>query len=215
MLIFYHGHSEFLLESASGFTLITDPFDGSVGYPMKKYTVDAVTVSHSHGDHNDVTKLEGSYAKVDSEGRWMLAPDVAVTAVSSFHDDAQGQKRGKNLLMKIEMDGLSVAHLGDLGVKLTEEQVKVLGRVDILMIPVGGFFTIDARQAAQVTAQLNPRMVIPMHYQTEVNPGFPVSDEKEFLRVMQCEDAPRVPLLRVTAGDLQEQPRVAVMEHRA
>lgn len=215
MLITYHGHSEFLLESAAGFSVLTDPYNAGVGYPMKKYRVDAVTVSHAHGDHNDVSKLEGEYAAVDIAGRFMLSPDVSVTAVPSFHDDAEGKKRGSNLMMKIEMDGLSIVHLGDLGMVLNEEQINALGRTEVLLIPVGGMFTIDAAAAVQVVRQLRPRIVIPMHYRTEVNPSFPVADETAFLRAMQCEDAERVPLLRVTKEDLSEQPGLVVMEHRA
>lgn len=215
MLITYHGHSEFLLESAAGFALLTDPFNAQVGYPMKKYRVDAVTISHSHGDHSDKTKLEGDFAAVETAGTHRLSPDVTVTAIPSFHDDAQGAKRGGNLLMKIEMDGLSILHLGDLGTALSDEQVKAIGRVDLLMVPVGGFFTLDGEEAARVVRQLRPRVVLPMHFKTEANPDFPVSDEKDFLRAMQCEQAERVPLLRVTKEDLAQQPALVVMEHHA
>ena len=215
MLITYHGHSEFLLESASGFALLTDPFNAQVGYPMKKYRVDAATVSHGHGDHSDVSKLEGDFALVDTAGTYRLSPDVTVTAVPSFHDDAQGKKRGGNLIMKIEMDDLAIVHLGDLGTALSDQQAQAIGHTDILMVPVGGVFTIGAEEAARVVRQLRPRVVIPMHFRTEANPDFPVSDEKEFLRAMRCENAERVPLLRVTKEDLSEQPGLAVMAHHA
>ena len=211
MLIRYHGHSEFLLESASGFTILTDPYDASVGYPMKEYAADAVTVSHGHGDHSFKEKAKGNIAIVEEAGRFLLSPGITVTAVPGFHDEMQGAKRGSNLLMKIEMDGLTLAHLGDAGTELTPEQSGALGKVDILMLPVGGFFTIDAAAACRVAAQLRPRVVIPMHYKTAVNASWPIADEKEFLRRMNAEGIESIPLLRVTKQDLSEQPRLALM----
>ena len=214
MLIRYHGHSEFLLESASGFTILTDPYDASVGYPMKEYAADAVTVSHGHGDHSFKEKAKGNIAIVEEAGRFLLSPGITVTAVPGFHDEMQGAKRGSNLLMKIEMDGLTLAHLGDAGTELTKEQMEALGRVDVLMLPVGGFFTIDAEAAYRVVKQVAPRVVIPMHYKTKANAGWPIADETAFLRFMQVENIAPLPLLRVTKGDLSEQPRLALMEIR-
>ena len=213
MLITYHGHSEFYLETAGGFSLITDPYDAHVGYPMVSKAADAVTVSHGHGDHSFVEKVLGAPAIIDSAGEWHPAPDVRITAIPSVHDDADGAKRGKNLIMKIEMDGLTLAHLGDQGVKLTAEQVKALGRVDIMMVPVGGFYTVDAKTAREIVDQVNPRVVIPMHYKTDVNAGWPIGDETEFLRLMGAEGLAPLPLLRVTRGDLSEQPALALLAY--
>lgn len=212
MLITYHGHSEFVLEAANGFTLLTDPYDDHVGYPMIRTRADAVTVSHGHGDHNFTQKAQGAPAIIDSAGEWRIAPEVKVTAVPSVHDDANGEKRGKNLIMKIEMDGLALAHLGDQGIRLTQEQVKALDRIDVMMIPIGGFYTIDAHTAKEIVAQVNPRVVIPMHYKTKVNAGWPISDEAEFLRLMGAEGVKPLPLLRVTKGDLSEQPALALLD---
>ena len=212
MLITYHGHSEFLLESANGFSILTDPYDASVGYTMKEYRADAVTVSHAHGDHNAVEKAKGGAAIVDGPGCFPLSPEVTVTAIPGFHDAKEGRERGSNLIMKIEMDGLTLAHLGDAGTELTKEQLDALGGVDILMLPVGGFFTIDAETARRVVEQVKPRVVIPMHYKTAVNAGWPIADEKKFLRLMGAENVQAMPLLRVTKGDLSEQPRLALME---
>lgn len=211
MLILYHGHSEFCLERTDGFTALTDPYDAHVGYPMEKTRADVVTVSHGHGDHSDVAKVLGSPAILDSEGLWLPAPDVRVTAIPSFHDEAQGTKRGGNLLMKIEMEGLTIVHLGDLGVELTPAQVQALGRVDVLLAPVGGYYTIDARAARSVVSALRPRIVIPMHYKTAANADWPIADEKEFLRLMGAEGTEALPLLRVTKGDLSQQPPVVLL----
>ena len=214
MLITCHGHSEFYLEGADGFRLLTDPFDPGVGYPMGEYPCDAVTVSHGHHDHNYTQKALGAPAIVDGEGVWKVAPEVTVTAISSVHDDANGAKRGKNLLMKIEMEGLTLAHLGDQGCPLTEKQLEALGQIDVLMVPVGGFFTIDAEQALEACLAVKPHVILPMHYKTAVNADWPISDEKPFLRLLGCEGLRPMPLLRITKGDLSEQPAVALLEAR-
>ena len=215
MLITYHGHSEFYLECANGFCLLTDPYDDHVGYPMGTYRADAVTVTHGHGDHSFIQKATGAPAIIDSAGEWHPAPEVKITAIPSVHDDANGEKRGKNLIMKMEMEGLTLVHMGDQGAPLTKEQMAALGKIDVLMIPVGGFYTIDAAAAYDMVRALNPRITIPMHYKTEVNGGWPISDEKEFLRLMGAANAEPMPLLRVTKGDLSEQPALALLKWQA
>lgn len=212
MLIAYHGHSEFYLEGAGGFALLTDPFDAHVGYPMRQYRADAVTVSHGHGDHSFVEKAAGAPAVIDSAGEWRPAPEVVITAIPSVHDDAQGTKRGKNLLMKIEMEGLTLAHLGDQGAPLTGEQLSALGKIDVLMVPVGGYYTIDAAAARDAVRAVRPRVTIPMHYKTAVNADWPIGDEKEFLRLMGAEGAAPMPLLRITREDLSQQPALALLQ---
>ena len=215
MLITYHGHSEFYLECANGFCLLTDPYDDHVGYPMGTYRADAVTVTHGHGDHSFIQKATGAPAIIDSAGEWHPAPEVKITAIPSVHDDANGEKRGKNLIMKMEMEGLTLVHLGDQGAPLTQEQMAALGKIDVLMIPVGGFYTIDAATARDTVKALSPRITIPMHYKTEVNGGWPISDEKEFLRLLGASDTVPMPLLRVTKGDLSEQPALAQLQWKA
>ena len=215
MLITYHGHSEFYLEGAGGFALLTDPYDKSVGYPMGEYRADAVTVSHGHYDHNYTAKATGSPAVIDRAGEWYPAPDVKITAIPSVHDTEGGAKRGPNLIMKIEMEGLTLVHLGDQGAPLTEEQLKAIGKADILMLPIGGFFTIDSQTAYETARAIQPHTVIPMHYKTAVNAGWPIGDEKEFLRLMRAENAAPMPLLRVTRQDLSEQPALALMQAKA
>ena len=115
MLIFHHGHSEFLLELADGYRILTDPFDAHVGYPMRRVRCDAVTVSHAHGDHSEVGKAENYTALVDHAGTTVLAPGVVVKGIESWHDDQQGALRGPNRIYILEADGLRIAHLGDLG----------------------------------------------------------------------------------------------------
>ena len=149
MLITHHAHSEFLIETAQGFRILTDPFDDHVGYPMHDVACDAVTVSHGHGDHSYLAKAKGYQVVADHAGKITLATGVTVTAVPCFHDDVQGVKRGPNLISIIEADGLRVAHFGDLGA-WDEDLAAQLEGLDIALIPVGGFYTIDADSAARL-----------------------------------------------------------------
>lgn len=213
MLILHHGHSEFLIETESGFRILTDPCDAHVGYPMKNVPCDAVTVSHGHGDHCFVEKAEGSIVIADKDGITRLGSDVTALGVPSFHDECKGQKRGKNLMFVIEADGLRIAHLGDLGA-WDEGLVAQLGHIDILLVPVGGFYTIDAASAAALYKLLRPRIVIPMHYKTQVNADWPIDSVHDFLSLIHAESAPQLPLLRVTKQDLSEHPPVIVLQDR-
>lgn len=209
MLITHHGHSEFLIETAEGFRILTDPFDEHVGYGMREVECDAVTVSHGHGDHSYTKKVSGSAQIMDTAGSFAPAEGVKITGIPCFHDDCSGAKRGPNLIYIIEAEGLRVAHLGDLGA-WDKELLDKLGKIDIALVPVGGFFTIDADSAKQMLDVLKPRMVIPMHYRTGANAGWPIAPLEDFLKAMNATCTP-MPLLRVTAGDLSQQPRVAVL----
>ena len=202
MLLQWNGHSEFLLESADGFRVLTDPFDDHVGYPMREVRADAVTVSHGHGDHSYTAKVTGKPVILSEAGATRLTPEVKVSAVNAFHDDAQGTKRGMTLLTVIEMDGLRIAHLGDIGTPLDAEQQAFLRDIDILLVPVGGFYTIDAAQAADIVRTLQPKVAIPMHYKTSYNSGWPISDIGPFWAALDVSAPVPVPVLRITREDI-------------
>ncbi len=211
MLIRHVGHAEFLIETESGCRIVTDPYDASCGYPVPELTADAVLVSHQHHDHNAVETLKGNPRVIDKAGTYTLDSDIRVTALKGYHDNEQGAKRGETLLFLLETEGLRVVHLGDLGDALTDEQAEQLKNPDILMIPVGGFFTIDAALALKTARQLGARVVLPMHYKTEYNRDWPISGPEEFLKGYEKDDISLgLPCLRVTAGDLACQPKVAL-----
>ena len=213
LMLFQHiGHAEFLLTLESGFRIVTDPYDASTGYPVRPLEADGVLVSHHHHDHDAVENISGHPQVIDYAGVHTFAPDVKVTGILADHDDAGGAKRGKTLLFLLEAEGLRVAHLGDLGCLLDADQLEALGPVDVLLLPVGGFFTIGAEEARDVAEQLDPRIVIPMHYRTAANADWPIAPVDDFLRLF---DPAQVRTgggaLRVTKGDLSCHPHVVVL----
>ena len=214
MIITYYGHALFTLETASGSTLVTDPYDASVGYSMGTLAGDVVTVSHEHHDHNNVALVEGSPAVLRGDGVFLPLDGVRITGIPAFHDDSMGTHRGHNTLFLFEAEGLRVLHLGDLGHLLSEEVCRSLRPVDVLMVPVGGYYTIDANQAEQVIQALSPRIIIPMHYRTIQSGKLPIAPADDFLKLMGVAPTP-MPLLRVTKQDLTQQPHIAYFTPKA
>ena len=213
MLIQHIGHAEFLLETESGMRIVTDPYDGSCGYPVRKLKADAALVSHGHHDHNAVDNLEDLKTIVDQAGVYTPASGVRVTALKSFHDDALGSKRGETLLFLLETEGLRIVHLGDLGCMPEEEQIRQLAHPDVLMIPVGGFYTIDGKTARAVAEKLRPRVILPMHYKTAWNADWPISGPEDFLEgIPETEIRRDIEALRVTDRDLDCQPKAALFK---
>jgi L-ascorbate metabolism protein UlaG (beta-lactamase superfamily) len=162
------GHSAFVITSDSGLKIITDPYETGPDLTYGEITesADIVTVSHSHHDHGNVAAVRGNPEVIRKAGS-STAKGIEFKGIASYHDEAKGSLRGNNIIFCFEVDGIKVCHLGDLGHLLDDKQLKEIGGVDILLIPVGGYFTIDAKAAAQVCDQLKPKVVIPMHYRTE------------------------------------------------
>jgi len=212
MLIQHIGHSEFLLTLESGFRIVTDPYDTSTGYPVQEIEADGVLVSHHHHDHDAVENISGHPQIIDYAGIHTFAPGIRATGILSDHDDAGGSKRGKNLIFLLEAEGLRIVHLGDLGCLLDLSQLEALGDVDLLMIPVGGFYTIDAAQAMEVIHQLDPRIILPMHYRTKYNADWPIAPVDDFISLFDSSSVLRGgQALRVTKEDLDCHPKVVVL----
>ena len=182
MKIKYLGHSSFVITSDSGVKIITDPYvtGGVFSYGEIKESADIVLVSHDHFDHNNVAAVRGNPELVRGAVTTKIK-GIEFKGIPSYHDDAGGRQRGKNTIFCFEVDGIRVCHLGDLGHQFSAQQVAELGRVDILLIPVGGCVTIDAKVAGQVGDKLMPRVIIPMHYKTD-KCGLPIAGVDEFLR---------------------------------
>lgn len=163
MLIEWIGHASFRITMSDKASIVTDPFDETVGYDMPARAADIVTISHDHFDHNHAGALKAQTVLKDAGH---FPGKVSVTGYPAFHDDAHGAKRGSNVMFLIEADGARVLHLGDLGHELNDEEIAAFGRVDVLLIPVGGIYTLDAHQAAALARRIGARVTVPMHYKT-------------------------------------------------
>ncbi|MCW3132237.1 MAG: MBL fold metallo-hydrolase [Candidatus Methanospirare jalkutatii] len=182
MDIKWHGHACFEI-SAAGMKVVTDPYDSSIGYEMPAIAADIVTVSHDHYDHNNVSALAGEPAVVRGAGEHVVK-GIRFVGIETFHDTRMGAERGINTVFVWEMEGIRLCHLGDLGHVLDDEQVAAIrgeGDIDVLFVPVGGVFTVDAEDASKVVEQISPRIAIPMHYKTK-GLKLNIADEREFLR---------------------------------
>lgn len=162
MKINYFGHSCFKITAKNGVSILTDPYT-KVGYELPKgLTATAVTTSHAHFDHNYLSAVDCEVVVKDTGV--CFVKDVKITGIHSWHDEKNGALRGDNVIFKFEADGISVCHLGDLGESVSPDLLKKIGEVDVLLIPVGGTYTIDAEQAKEYITQIAPKVVIPMHF---------------------------------------------------
>ncbi len=182
MKVKWLGHACFLISSRGGLRVITDPYavGGGIDYSPIKETADVVVVSHDHGDHNNISAVQGKPEVVRGSGT-KTAKGIRLRGVATSHDASQGQQRGSNTVFCFTIDGLNLCHLGDLGHVLSPRQVTEIGAVDILFVPVGGFFTMDATVANQVCDQLKPRVAIPMHFKTP-KCAYPIAGVDDFLK---------------------------------
>lgn len=185
MRIKWLGHSCFLIEGRGG-CVMTDPYDASLSYRPPDYAADVVTVSHEHFDHNAVERVKGSPTVIRGEGTHHAA-GFHFQGIASFHDNCGGKKRGGNTIFTFEMEGLQLAHLGDLGETLSEEKMAALAGVEVLFIPVGGHFTIGPDEAEALIRRLPAlRVIIPMHFKTDrLGDNFPIAPVDNFAGKMQ------------------------------
>lgn len=183
MKIKWNGHASFTITGSDGKVIVTDPYEsgafgGGIGYGPIDDRADVALVSHEHADHNYTKSLKGKPEVLKKGG---AAAGVQFTGVPVAHDDKDGAERGKNVMFAFTVDGVRVAHMGDLGHLLTPEQLAALGKVDVLLAPIGGVFTLDPPAAAKLVDQIHPRVVIPMHYKTE-KCGFPLASVDDFAK---------------------------------
>ena len=215
MRIQYYGHSCFLIATDFGTRILTDPCDSSTGYTLKNIRCDCVTVSHSHFDHGYTDAAIGSPAILES-GADLKIGDIRIYTVKTFHDDKQGELRGENAVFCIEADGLRLVHMGDFGeAELREETAAAIGQPDILFVPVGGTFTVDAAGALALAEKLNPKILIPMHYMTEVL-TFKIAGIAPFLKAAGKgwkKDILNVPYTSVSRETLPESRTILVMDY--
>lgn len=215
MNIKWIGHSCFLITAASGASLLTDPYDvdaypGQLLYQPVDETADVLTVSHLHSDHGNIEAVGGTPLVIRAAGPHQ-AGDFSVKGVPTYHDTEAGAHRGDNIVFVISVDGLVVCHLGDLGHELNPEQAEAIGQVDVLLIPVGGNFTIDAATATRVWQQLNPAVTVPMHFRNE-KCRFAIDGVEPFIAGKHGVEVTGSPLLEVTQENLPASPKIVVLD---
>jgi len=182
MKVEWLGHASFLITSENGTRIITDPYVAGNGlnYAELNETADIVTVSHDHFDHNQVSAVGGN-PQVVKEATPAEIKGIKFRGINTYHDANQGKDRGDNVILCFNVDGVNVCHLGDLGHPLSDQQIADVGSVDVLLVPVGGFFTIDAEVATRVCNKIKPRVIIPMHVKNE-RCEFPIASVDDFLK---------------------------------
>lgn len=211
MKIKWLGHASFLITARDGKRIITDPyghFDG-LNYSPIAESADVVTVSHAHGDHCG-GKVKGNPQVIDRAGQ-TTARGITFTGIPSHHDPSGGKERGNNIIFCFTVDDIRVCHLGDLGHVLSQQQIADIGPVDVLLIPVGGFYTIDAGQAAEIASGMNPRVIIPMHVSNR-KCAFPIASVEEFIRGKPNVKRTGASEVEFTKAGLPPQTEIVVLE---
>ena len=163
--------------------IVIDPFDEETGLKVPNFSADILLVTHNHHDHNNVKAVKGTPFLIDGPGEYEVK-EVFIKGIPAFHDAQEGKEKGANTIYTITAEGLRFCHLGDLGQKqLTDEQLDRIGDIDILMIPVGGQFTISSQEAQRIVSQIEPKIIIPMHYELP-KLKIKLDDVSKFLKVM-------------------------------
>lgn len=211
MKIKWYGHSCFKLSFSQGPYVVTDPFDDHVGYPLCETEADIVTTSHGHGDHNYVESIKGRPTVLNRAGMFTF-DDLFVKAVKSYHDTEKGARRGENLIFIFESDDLKIAHLGDLGHEPDLKQYAALEGTDVLLIPIGGYYTINTGTALHIIEHVKPKVVIPMHFNTDVM-NFPITDEEQFAKET-CADYWDSTEIEITKENIAGLPNAVVLKFK-
>ena len=209
MKIQYLGHSSFMLSNAKT-SVVIDPFSASVGFPFPKVTADTVTISHHHDDHDSVEGVSGSPVVFDIPGEYERK-GVRMYGYSTFHDEAKGSERGKNTMFKFVMDGVVILHCGDLGHELSDNDLELVKDTNVLMIPVGGVYTIDPHQAQKLSKAIGAEIVLPMHYKTDKHDPTVFADVhplEDFMKETDVVNRRVEKVLNVTAETIPEEREV-------
>lgn len=210
MDILWYGQACFKLKGKTA-SLIIDPYQSeATGLKLPRdMEADVVVRTHDHPDHANIAAVTGDPVQLSGPGEYEIK-GVAISGISAFHDKSEGSERGKNTIYNINMDGINIVHLGDLGHLLSEEQIELIGACDILLIPVGGVYTITPSEAPEVISQLEPRIVIPMHYKIE-GLKYELSPIEEFLKAYGVENIEPQAKLSITKDKLPEETQVILL----
>ena len=216
MKIKYYGHAAFLITSDQGPKIIIDPYEpgafgGQLSYGKIKDQADIVLTSHDHADHNYTKDLPGKPQIIKGSGS-KTAKGISIKGIATYHDPSKGSERGTNTIFTFKIDHIQLCHLGDLGHHLSDEELAEIGPVDILLIPVGGFFTIDSKEATDIVEQIKPKILIPMHFKTE-KCGFPIAPVEDFLKGKSNIKRAKASEVTFEQSTLPPQMEIVVLEH--
>ena len=215
MEIQFYGHAAFKLTTDKGVRIIIDPYEsgafgGALTYGTITDPADIVLTSHDHADHNHTADIKGTFTLISKKGDFEVE-GVRIRAIPTFHDPSKGKERGNNLIFVIEADGIRAAHAGDLGHGLDKKTSEEIGRLDLLMLPVGGYYTIDAQVATGVFEGLRPAVTIPMHFKTG-KCDFPISTVEDFLKGKKNIKRVKGSETRISKEDLPAEPEIRVLQ---
>jgi len=210
MKIKWLGHASFLITSDNGVRIITDPYEPNdkLRYGTINESADIATVSHDHFDHGNVAAVKGNPEVVKGDAE---AKGIKFKGIAAFHDASGGKERGQNTIICFEVDGIKVCHFGDLGHEPNDDQLAEIGSVDVLLLPVGGLYTIDAAVASKVVDKLKPRLVIPMHFKNN-RCDFPIAGVDKFLSGKKDVSQLDASEVEFKAGELPSATRITVLK---
>jgi L-ascorbate metabolism protein UlaG (beta-lactamase superfamily) len=216
MKIRWYGHAAFLITTDQGLRIIIDPYEpgafgGQLSYGKIKDQAEIVLTSHDHADHNYTKDIPGSPQIIKGSGSRTIK-GILIKGISTYHDPSKGSERGTNTIFTMKVGDIQLCHLGDLGHPLSDKDLAEIGPVDILLIPVGGFFTIDSIEATRVAEQIKPKILIPMHFKTE-KCGFPIAPVEDFLRGKTNIKRAKASEATFDKATLPQQMEIVVLEH--
>lgn len=212
----WYGHASFLITADNGLKIITDPYepggyDGAIGYGEIPDTPDIVLCSHDHADHGYTKGLKGEFEVVNKSGVTVVK-GIEFKGVEAYHDTEEGQQRGTIIIYTFAIDGVNICHLGDLGHEIDDALAEKIGDVDVLLIPVGGMFTINGNVADRVIEKINPKIVIPMHYKTD-KCGFPLARIEEFIDRKRNVSLMATDEIAITKETLPKNQMIMLLDH--
>jgi len=217
MIINWYGQSCFQIvsnqEKNNHVSIVVDPFDENIGLKLpRKLEADILLVTHEHPDHSNIKKVSGSPFLITGPGEYEIK-GVYIKGLSAYHDDSRGKEKGGTTIYTIESEEIKLCHLGDLGQKeLTSEQLEEIGDIDILMVPIGGIYTIDSQKAINIMAQIEPKITLPMHYKI---PGLKIKLDglDKFLKSLGIKSLQPLPKLSIKKKDISaEEAKIVVLE---
>ncbi|SHO48387.1 MBL fold metallo-hydrolase [Anaerocolumna xylanovorans] len=214
MKIKWYGQACFRITAENGTRIVMDPYHDMFGYKLPELEAGIVTTSHEHGDHNNVGAISGTFEHIKEAGKFLNA-GIEIKGIETFHDKVLGAKRGKNIVYHFKIDGLNVCHCGDLGHLLDCRQMQEIGKVDILLLPVGGTFTLNAADAAKVMKQLSPKIVIPMHYRTKAlgKAGIVFEKAEKFVKIAKL-NVSMEKELDVSLQDVDKKAGIVILDYK-